>query len=75
MQATDTTGVRVRSWLLDMEGVPAHEERAIPGADRFLARLRELQPPYLVLTNNSIYTPRDMVDELESPLSSAVAGA
>ncbi|MGZ4285442.1 MAG: HAD-IIA family hydrolase [Solirubrobacteraceae bacterium] len=43
-----------------MDGVLAHEERAIPGADRFLAGLRELELPFLVLTNNSIYTPRDL---------------
>ena len=48
------------SWLLDMDGVLAHEEHAIPGADRFLARLRELELPFLVLTNNSIYTRRDL---------------
>ncbi|MDX6724348.1 MAG: 5-nucleotidase, partial [Solirubrobacteraceae bacterium] len=33
---------------------------AIPGADRFLARLRETATPFLVLTNNSIYTRRDL---------------
>jgi NagD protein len=48
------------SWLLDMDGVLAHEDQAIPGADRFLARLRELELPFLVLTNNSIYTRRDL---------------
>ena len=31
----------IRSWLMDMDGVLVHEEQAIPGADRFLARLRE----------------------------------
>jgi NagD protein len=36
------------------------EEIAIPGADRFLGRLRERAMPFLVLTNNSIYTPRDL---------------
>ena len=41
---------------MDMDGVLVHEEQAIPGADRFLARLRELGLPFLVLTNNSIYT-------------------
>jgi NagD protein len=50
----------IRSWLLDMDGVLVREEIAIPGADRFLARLRELERPFLVLTNNSIYTPRDL---------------
>jgi NagD protein len=48
------------SWLLDMDGVLAHEEQVIPGADRFLGRLRELELPFLVLTNNSIYTRRDL---------------
>src|SRR6201994_1149341 len=48
------------SWLLDMDGVLAREEHAIPGADRFLSRVRELQLPFLVLTNNSIYTRRDL---------------
>jgi NagD protein len=43
-----------------MDGVLAREELPIPGADRFLARLRELQLPFLVLTNNSIYTRRDL---------------
>jgi NagD protein len=45
---------------MDMDGVLVHEEQAIPGADRFLARLRELGRPFLVLTNNSIYTRRDL---------------
>jgi NagD protein len=48
------------SWLLDLDGVLAREGEAIPGADRFVARLRELELPFLVVTNNSIYTPRDL---------------
>ena len=50
----------IHSWLMDMDGVLVHEEHAIPGADRFIGRLRELERPFLVLTNNSIYTPRDL---------------
>jgi NagD protein len=53
-------GRTAHSWLLDMDGVLAREDRVIPGADRFLARLRELELPFLVLTNNSIYTRRDL---------------
>jgi hypothetical protein len=34
---------------MDMDGVLVHEEQAIPGADRFLARLTELGLPFLVL--------------------------
>ena len=60
------TGRRIESWLMDMDGVLAHEQRAIPGADRFLARLRELERPFLVLTNNSIYTPRDLAARLRA---------
>jgi NagD protein len=41
-----------------------HEEHAIPGADRFLARLRDTGTPFLVLTNNSIYTRRDLAARL-----------
>jgi NagD protein len=51
----------IRSWLMDMDGVLVREEQPIPGADRFLARLRELGTPFLLLTNNSIYTRRDLV--------------
>ena len=50
----------IHSWLMDMDGVLVHEEDAIPGADTFIARLRELQRPFLVLTNNSMYTQRDL---------------
>ena len=56
----------IRSWLMDMDGVLVHEEHAIPGADRFLARLGELEIPFLVLTNNSIYTRRDLSARLRA---------
>ena len=29
----------IRSWLIDLDGVLAREEHAIPGADHFIARL------------------------------------
>src|SRR5512132_3909430 len=53
-----------RAWLMDMDGVLVHEEEPVPGADRFLARLNELGRRYLVLTNNSIHTPRDLAARL-----------
>ena len=49
---------------MDMDGVLVHEEESVPGADRFIARLNELGRRYLVLTNNSIYTPRDLAARL-----------
>ncbi len=51
---------------MDMDGVLVHEEQALPGADRFLARLRETGTPFLVLTNNSIYTRRDLSARLRA---------
>jgi NagD protein len=54
----------IRTWLMDMDGVLVHEEHAIPGADRFLARLQERGIPFMVLTNNSIYTRRDLAARL-----------
>ena len=56
----------IRSWLMDMDGVLVHEEQAIPGAGQFIARLRELQRPFMVLTNNSIYTRRDLAARLRA---------
>jgi NagD protein len=53
-----------RSWLMDMDGVLVHEEQAVPGAEAFLARLAERELPFLVLTNNSIYTARDLAARL-----------
>jgi NagD protein len=43
-----------------MDGVLVREEHALPGASEFLARLLERQRRFLVLTNNSIFTPRDL---------------
>ncbi len=54
------TGREIGSWLMDMDGVLVHEEHAIAGADRFLGLLRKRGMPFLVLTNNSIYTRRDL---------------
>ncbi|CAM5455559.1 Acid sugar phosphatase OS=Streptomyces fumanus OX=67302 GN=GCM10018772_06950 PE=3 SV=1 [Streptomyces fumanus] len=45
----------IESWLTDMDGVLIHEGVPIPGADAFL-KLCESGKPFLVLTNNSIYT-------------------
>jgi NagD protein len=51
---------QISSWLMDMDGVLVTEEQAIPGAPEFIARLTELGIPFLVLTNNSMYTNRDL---------------
>jgi NagD protein len=51
---------------MDMDGVLVREEAPIPGADRFLATLRARGTPFLVLTNNSIYTQRDLAARLRT---------
>lgn len=51
---------------MDMDGVLVHEEEAIPGADRLIAALRARGIPFLVLTNNSIYTRRDLAARLRA---------
>lgn len=50
----------IECWLTDMDGVLVHEGDALPGAADFLLRLVERERRFLVLTNNSIFTPRDL---------------
>jgi NagD protein len=47
-----------------MDGVLVREAIALPGAAEFLQRLVERDRRFLVLTNNSIYTPRDLAARL-----------
>jgi NagD protein len=54
----------IETYLMDMDGVLVHEEELIPGADRFVRRLEETGHRYLLLTNNSVYTPRDLAARL-----------
>jgi NagD protein len=56
----------IKAWLMDMDGVLVREEEVIPGADELLARLQERSIPFLVLTNNSIYTRRDLAARLRT---------
>jgi NagD protein len=55
---------RAEYWLTDMDGVLVHEGNALPGAADFLERLVEAERRFLVLTNNSIFTPRDLAARL-----------
>jgi NagD protein len=54
----------IETYLMDMDGVLVHEERLIPGADQFIKRLQQTGHRFLLLTNNSIYTPRDLAARL-----------
>ena len=50
----------ITAWMSDMDGVLVHEGKLIPGADAFVGGCAASGTPFLVLTNNSIYTPRDL---------------
>ncbi|NNG18376.1 HAD family hydrolase [Naumannella sp. ID2617S] len=54
------SAAHVDAWLTDMDGVLVHEEHAIPGAAEFIETLQHNNLRFQVLTNNSIFTPRDL---------------
>ncbi|MGW9628443.1 HAD-IIA family hydrolase [Microbacterium sp. NPDC055521] len=56
----------IECWLTDMDGVLVHENDAIPGAAELLAGWERDGIPYLVLTNNSIFTARDLSARLRA---------
>ncbi|HQU25462.1 MAG TPA: HAD-IIA family hydrolase [Acidimicrobiales bacterium] len=53
-------------WLCDMDGVLINDGRQVDGAADFLARLRSTGRDFLVLTNNSLFTPRQICEALTS---------
>ena len=54
----------IESWLTDMDGVLVHENAALPGAPELIREWTDTGTPFLVLTNNSIFTPRDLAARL-----------
>ncbi|HHT12318.1 MAG TPA: TIGR01457 family HAD-type hydrolase, partial [Propionibacterium sp.] len=48
----------IKSWLTDMDGVLVHENDALPGASELIEQWKADGTEFLVLTNNSIFTPR-----------------
>ena len=50
----------IETWLTDMDGVLVHEEDPIAGATEFIEALKKSGRKFLLLTNNSIFTPRDL---------------
>ena len=49
-----------------MDGVLVHEGHALPGAAELIKQWQDAGTPFLVLTNNSIYTPRDLAARLQA---------
>lgn len=56
----------VKHFITDMDGVLIKGTQIVPGADRFIAHLEEQEREYLVLTNNPLYTPRDLAHRLHN---------
>ncbi|HEY5222006.1 MAG TPA: HAD-IIA family hydrolase [Microbacteriaceae bacterium] len=56
----------IECWLTDMDGVLVHENEALPGAAALIQQWRDAETPFLVLTNNSSFTPRDLAARLRA---------
>ncbi|HZS77529.1 MAG TPA: HAD-IIA family hydrolase [Ktedonobacteraceae bacterium] len=50
----------IKHVLTDMDGVIVQGNTLLPGAAEFIQRLRARDIPFLILTNNSRFTPRDL---------------
>ncbi len=55
----------IKNYIIDMDGVLIKGTDLIPGANKFIRRLVENGKGYLVLTNNSLYTPKDLAHRLQ----------
>ena len=56
---------RPKNYFIDMDGVLMRGAAPVPGAAEFIERLKEIEAKFLLLTNNSLYTPRDLRLRLE----------
>ncbi len=50
----------IKNYLTDMDGVLVKGTHIIPGAIEFIQKLQAKDIPFLILTNNSLYTQRDL---------------
>lgn len=67
IKTMDTQNIKtIDAWLTDMDGVLVHENTALPGAAEFVETLKASGKPFLVLTNNPIFTPRDLAYRLHN---------
>ena len=56
----------IECWLTDMDGVLVHENHEVPGASDLINRWVDTSKRFLVLTNNSIFTPRDLAARMQA---------
>lgn len=50
----------IKNVICDIDGVLMHDNRAVPGADLFLARIQEQKMPLVILTNYPSQTAQDL---------------
>jgi NagD protein len=55
-----------KNYLIDMDGVLVKGRTLIPGADLFIERLLACNIKFLILTNNPLYTQRDLEHRLNT---------
>lgn len=55
-----------QNYLIDMDGVLVSGKKMISGADAFIDKLIKKEIKFLLLTNNSIYTPVDLAHRLQT---------
>jgi 5'-nucleotidase len=55
----------LKNYLIDMDGVLISGNTVIPGAQQFIERLNQKKTKYLVLTNNPMYTTKDLAHNLQ----------
>ncbi len=55
-----------KAYIFDMDGVLMKGAAPIPGAPEFIQEVKKAGIPFLVLTNNSMYTPRDLEARLQT---------
>ena len=53
-----------KNFLIDMDGVLVKGKEIIPGADKFIERLLDTNTKFLILTNNPLFTQRDLEHRL-----------
>ncbi len=54
-----------KNYLVDMDGVLVSGQTMISGAEQFIERLKAKGAKFLVLTNNPLYTPKDLAHNLQ----------
>ena len=54
-----------KNYMMDMDGVLVTGSNIVPGANKFIERLKARGAKYLVLTNNPRYTPGDLSHRLQ----------